>query len=120
LREYPGLVSRDAYGDVVSTIVRESPEVLVCYDDTTALNLIALLRQRGILVPDDIAVTGFDDIPYAQLSNPSLTTVTQPAEYLGRQAASILLDMLDSGRPGASEDVPLSLVVRESTGPLVG
>ena len=120
LREYPGLASREDYAEVISTIVRESPDVLVCYDDTTALNLIALLRQRGVRVPADIAVTGFDDIPYAQISNPSLTTVTQPAEYLGRQAATILLDMLDGGPSGVSEDVPLSLVVRESTGGTVG
>jgi DNA-binding LacI/PurR family transcriptional regulator len=69
-------------------------------------------------VPRDISVAGFDDVPMATLSTPSLTTVSFPRIQMGRACVDILLDSI-LGRPTDSHavaDMPVELVVRESTG----
>lgn len=63
LREYGPARSWEDYQRIVKLVQREQPEALICYDDRAALTLIAALRERGIRVPADVAVTGFDDIP---------------------------------------------------------
>jgi LacI family transcriptional regulator len=100
---------------LVATIVRERPDAVVCYDDKLALSLIDGLRTRGILVPRDIAVVGFDDIPVASLANPRLTTVAQPAVEMGRQATAMLLSAIEKGATPRSIRIPVRLIVREST-----
>ena len=78
--------------------------------------LKALLRkaaERGIAVPDDLSVAGFDDTPTATSTRPALTTVHQPHIEKGRTAARLLLD----GAPATVVELPTELVVRTSTGP---
>lgn len=92
------------------------PEVLVCGNDEIAIGAISALRTRGVRVPEDIAVTGWDDIVNAAHSAPSLTTVQQFTRQLGHHTARTLLALI------AGEDVereyvlPTRLVVRESCG----
>jgi LacI family transcriptional regulator len=102
-----------AVGEAV--IDGQLPEAVLCYDDTLALALIRDLRAAGIGVPDDVAVVGFDGIPFAALSNPGLTTVATPIVETGRLAASTLLEAIDSGRLPPATVLPTRLVVREST-----
>ena len=73
-------------------------------------------RQRGLRVPQDLSVVGFDDLPISQWVPPPLTTVRQPLDEMGRAAAQMLGDLID-GRPLRSNRVELSteLVIREST-----
>jgi DNA-binding LacI/PurR family transcriptional regulator len=92
------------------------PEGIVCYDDKTALALLDGLRTRGIRVPDDIAVVGFDDIPFASLSSPRLTTVWTPTQQMGEHAARSLASAISSGAVPTSRLLPVRLVVRESSG----
>lgn len=115
VREYPPLTDEVTTREVVESIMRESPDALVCYDDATALNAMARLARQGVTIPGDLAVTGFDDIPYASMSRPGLTTVAQPAELIGRRAASAVLDTLATGDRAPSDSLPVALVVREST-----
>lgn len=115
LRVFGPAQTWDDYRRIVEQVHRERPEALVCYDDRVALTLMSALRERGIRVPHDVAVTGFDDIPFARLSNPMLTTVAQPAEMLGQRAAGMLLDTIESGELPASETMAVQLVVRESS-----
>lgn len=76
----------------------ERPTAVFCTSDEMALGLMRTLLSAGLRIPDDISVTGFDDIDFAAVAEPALTTIHQPRRELGRTAASILIDLLQ-GRP---------------------
>jgi LacI family transcriptional regulator len=80
-----------------------------------AMALISRLLERGVRVPEDIAVVGFDDMPYARYAQMPLTTVSIPIRHMGELAASILFEQLD-GRVNKRHQVLLqpSLVPRVS------
>ena len=92
------------------------PGAVVCYDDKLALALLDGLRTRGLAVPDEVAVTGFDDIPFARLANPRLTTVATPVVEMGRIAARSLVEAVLSGELPPARVMPVELVIRESSG----
>jgi LacI family transcriptional regulator len=116
LYPYPGGVeSLGALNATVTTVVADRPEALICYDDVVALGMMDALRGRGLRVPDDIAIVGFDDIPFAGIANPRLTTVAQPSEEIGRKAVFMLLSGLRSGELPPSIVLPVRLIVRESS-----
>jgi LacI family transcriptional regulator len=94
---------------------RTRPDAVICFDDKLALALLDALRDANLRVPEEVAVVGFDDIPFAALSNPRLTTVAQPSADMGRLAASMLLDWLERGQPPASVTLPVEVVIRESS-----
>jgi DNA-binding LacI/PurR family transcriptional regulator len=73
------------------------------------------LRAHGLRVPADIAITGFDDIPFAALSNPRLTTVAQPAGDMGKLAVRMLLSAIQDDVMPPSVRLPVRLIVRESS-----
>jgi DNA-binding LacI/PurR family transcriptional regulator len=79
--------------------------------DATALGALAALRGLGVDVPGDVAVAGFDDVPFAALSVPTLTTATHPVERIAAAAAGAVLH---SGRAPSSSAYPSTLVLRES------
>lgn len=91
---------------------------IVAYNDLTAIGALRALRRAGIEVPDRISVVGFDDIEMAAWTEPSLTTIRQPTDELGRWAVNRLLTEIQDGISD-SRRVALDpvLVVRESTGP---
>ncbi len=100
----------------IAVRIRQSrPDAVVCYDDKTALLLMDELRSAGVMVPSDVAVVGFDDIPFARISNPRLTTVSQRADDLGRTSVDLLLSTIERGRLPVSQLMPVTLVVRETT-----
>ena len=79
-----------------------------------AIGLLQACRERGARVPGDLSVVGWDDVPYASLVTPPLTTVRVPRYDLGRAAARRLLDLI-AGRPaGDAAPLPLELVRRSS------
>jgi LacI family transcriptional regulator len=86
--------------------------------DQQALGVYEAARQRGLRIPQDVSVVGFDDLPVARWVSPPLTTVRQPLAEMGRVAAEVLGDLID-GVPPRSRRVELSteLIVRESTAP---
>jgi LacI family transcriptional regulator len=100
---------------VADEIRRSRPDAVVCYDDKTALFLMDELRSAGINVPGDVGIVGFDDTPFARISNPRLTTVTQRSDDLGRVSVDFLLSTLEHGKLPVSQLMPVSLVVRETT-----
>ncbi len=95
---------------------RKLPRAIVCANDQTALGVIHALAQRGIAVPGEVAVTGFDDVPVARHLHPPLTTVRQPMQDLGATAFDVLYSRINA--TGGEPDVvlPVQLVVRESCG----
>jgi diguanylate cyclase (GGDEF)-like protein len=92
------------------------PQAIVAASDSMALGAIEGLAARGLRVPDDVAVVGFDDVEEARYVSPPLTTVRQPLEEQGRRAAELLLGKI-AGRP-TPEQVVLhtELVTRSSCG----
>jgi LacI family transcriptional regulator len=91
---------------------------LLAFDDVTALGAIRALQQHNIRIPQDCSVIGFDDVPYAALSNPGLTTIRQPMEEMGRLAANRVLERLSSSKNDLAEQallLPPELVSRKST-----
>ena len=86
--------------------------------DQQALGVYEAARQRGLRIPQDVSVVGFDDLPVARWVSPPLTTVRQPLAEMGRVAAEVLGDLID-GVPPRSRRLELSteLIVRESTAP---
>ncbi|HEY3558818.1 MAG TPA: LacI family DNA-binding transcriptional regulator [Kribbella sp.] len=97
-------------------VLREHPDAISCGSDQIARGVCDRLRELGRTVPDDIAVTGYDNWPVMALaSRPPLTTVDLRLEDLGRRAATLLLKAI-AGRPhhGVLE-LPVQLITREST-----
>jgi LacI family transcriptional regulator len=89
---------------------------LVCGNDTLALGALTECVHRGIRVPGELSVAGFDDIDLSREITPSLTTVHVPAADIGRLAASRMLARLAGRKVATVEEVRAALVVRESTG----
>ena len=90
-------------------------DAICCASDLIAIGAMRALQERGVRVPQDVAVAGFDDIPMASFANPSLTTVQQDT----KAAAALLVDSLLAlihGEPVQSQTIPASLAIRDSTG----
>jgi len=83
-------------------------------NDQSAFGARVAMYRRGIRVPDDVSLVGFDDLPVAAYLTPPLTTVRQPIYEVGLFAAQALLNMLGTPTPEV-ELPPLSLTVRETT-----
>ncbi|MFE5710397.1 LacI family DNA-binding transcriptional regulator [Streptomyces sp. NPDC056501] len=92
------------------------PTALVCDDDILAAGACKALRRLGLRVPEDVSVTGFDDLALATAVEPELTTVALPAELIGERGMAALLAVL-SGEPPRPDDLPVTLVPRGSSGP---
>lgn len=84
---------------------RTLPETVFCANDLIALGVLAGLRERGIEVPGDVAVVGYDDIAGAEYFVPALSTVRQPLDELGNLCLTVLLRAID-GEPGAAYCTP--------------
>ncbi len=91
-------------------------DALVTANDSMAYHAMQLLRERGIAVPEQVALVGFDDTAAVEFLSPPLTTVRQPIAELGRQAARLLLTMLDGGTVPEQTQLPTRMVVRQSCG----
>lgn len=92
------------------------PTVIFASNDVMAMAAMDAVRERGLRVPEDISIIGFDDIPQAALVRPALTTVRQPLEQMGRVATQMLLDVLKN--PGSKPnriELPTELIIRDST-----
>ncbi|TPQ20471.1 LacI family transcriptional regulator [Streptomyces sporangiiformans] len=92
------------------------PTALVCDDDKLAVGAYKAARRLGLRIPDDLSITGVDDLAIATAIDPELTTVRLDAELFGERGMKALLTVLD-GRTPADGDIPVELVVRGSTAP---
>jgi LacI family transcriptional regulator len=100
------------------------PQAVACANDQMAIGLLRELRRAGVAVPGQVAVTGFDDIYPSKLTDPRLTTVSQPLRELGTRAAQRLLARIGSGHsptgaaapPPVTDVLPTHLVIRASCG----
>ncbi|HWV49986.1 MAG TPA: LacI family DNA-binding transcriptional regulator [Microbacterium sp.] len=92
----------------------DRPTAVFAANDLSAIEMIRVATERGLRVPDDLSVIGFDDIPEASSHTPQLTTVRQPLADMGSAAVGMLLAMLGGGE---SEHIrmPAELIIRSST-----
>jgi DNA-binding LacI/PurR family transcriptional regulator len=107
---------RDASA-VARALADDPPDAVLCYDDKLALALLDALRSTRLVVPDDLALVGFDGIPAARQSWPRLTTVDVPSVEVGRRAVEMLMVSTREGRMPVSEVLPVHLVIGDSTPP---
>ncbi|WP_349538809.1 LacI family DNA-binding transcriptional regulator [Sagittula sp. NFXS13] len=98
--------------------LEDRPTALFLSSDEMAIGCMGALQSRGIRVPEDVSIVGFDNIEIAQHLSPGLTTIRQPRTDIGVRAAEILMDMIASKtKDGQSEIITVHLIPRGSTGP---
>lgn len=93
----------------------EPPTAIFAANDASAITIIEVARELNMAVPDDLSVIGFDNIPESALADPPLTTIDQSIQEMGREAARLLIGLIE--HPNITPDhvtVPTSLVVRQS------
>ena len=94
------------------------PTAVIAGNDLLAIGVMRSLREHGLRCPEDVSVVGFNDMPFAEDLSPSLTTVHVPMFDIGVESARLLLRGIESETQDAvTVSLPVSLVVRQSTGP---
>ncbi len=117
-------------------LLKDRPTAIFCFNDEMAIGAMSALQQLGYQVPNDISIMGFDDIRFAQFTSPSLTTIRQPVEQIGRECMNMLIKQMeqpnggvDSKQLGSKQlgskqvdyvELPVTLVVRDSTAAVKG
>jgi LacI family transcriptional regulator len=121
--DYDLIVKCDTHDEAIEITPKlmkldEPPDAIFAVNDLTATGALKALKRMGILVPEDISVAGFTDGLVATVTDPPLTTVSQHGFDLGKKAAEILLDRINSGfelKTPTLEVIPTTLIIREST-----
>ena len=99
--------------------LEQRPTAVVCFNDKVAVGVLEAAQERGLRVPADLSVTGFDDIDVSRAATPRLTTVRQPLQEMGRTAVTMLMRQLEGhAHEALSMELATRLIVRESTGPV--
>ena len=108
--------SRRGAGHQTLLDLPDPPTAIFAFNDMLAIGAMQAARRRGIRVPDDLSVIGFDDTFEASIVTPTLTTVRQPLAEMGRMAVALLVRLLQNQRIEALHvELATKLVVREST-----
>lgn len=100
----------------------ERPTAILAANDESAVGVLQAAQELGIQVPEELSVVGFDDMPFAQLLSPRLTTIRQPIEQMAAEAVSLLMQWIrerQAPAPGERK-LPVELVLRDSTAPAPG
>jgi DNA-binding LacI/PurR family transcriptional regulator len=111
------VVPGDGGEQVVQLLSRSpSPTAIFCYNDMTAIGALRALKHRGVCVPADVSLIGFDDIPFALYVDPPLTTIRQPMFEMGQRAMQMALTLMnDRASPVSNVIIQGQLMVRESS-----
>jgi LacI family transcriptional regulator len=114
-RDFEFVEGRAAMQRMLET--QQRPTAVFCANDIQAIGALQQCLDSGFRVPADMSIIGFDDLPIAQYIRPTLTTIHVPAKRMGHLAAERLLEKIVFRRELSSEELPVQLVVRRSTGP---
>ena len=112
-RDYSFSTGVEAAGRLLD--LKQRPTALFCISDVLALGALQAARARGLQVPEDLSVVGFDDVEYASMFQPCLTTIRQPCYRMGTIAASLLLQQIQGKEGGEEMFLPHEWVPRDST-----
>jgi DNA-binding LacI/PurR family transcriptional regulator len=96
-------------------LLDERPTAVFCDDDVIAAGLYLAARDRGVAIPDELSVVGFDDMDFARVLSPPLTTVALDAELLGAKSFELLEERMSGKRTRRRVVLPAELLVRGST-----
>ena len=128
LEMFPELVIREAQptGDgtdlLIDRLLRlpkaQRPTALFCVNDRIAINAMEVLRNRGISIPDDISVIGFDDIVESATAPVPLSTVKVPYYEIGQTAVAVLMEKIKTGQAVLPKTIPAVYLMRKSVGPV--
>ena len=102
--------------------LHERPTAIVCFNDMIAIGMLKGLNERGVRVPQEISITGFDNIVFSNYTNPPLTTIDQPKRFIGQKAAELILSLLNTTSKISVPEQKIQilkgkLLVRASTAP---
>ncbi|MEH6644080.1 LacI family DNA-binding transcriptional regulator [Sulfitobacter sp.] len=105
--------------DAMTQLMQElqPPTAVMCGNDVLAAGALRAARAMGLAVPEDVSVTGFDDIELARIVTPTLTTVHVPHREMGTKAAIALIGLVEGGPVGPPVELQISVELRESLGP---
>lgn len=123
LRVVPGDFSVESgHAAVLALLARTpAPTAIFCFSDQMALGALAACRDRGIRVPDDLSIVGFDDLASSRYLTPALTTIRQPMRDIGACAVNLLLAIIEGRDVPLQQTLAFSLMLRGSTaGPRQG
>ena len=96
--------------------VPDPPTAIFAFNDYVAIEALQVVADRGLRVPEDLAIVGFDGTYTSQVTNPPITTVLQPVQDIGRRAAELLLaHITDNNQPPHQIILPVELIPRQST-----
>ncbi len=94
----------------------DPPTAVFAFYDLMAVDALDAAQDRGVHVPDDVAIAGFDGLHSSLISKPRLTTVQQPLNQMGQRAMELLLSRIeDNTQPPITEIFPMELIIRQST-----
>ncbi|QPA32622.1 LacI family DNA-binding transcriptional regulator [Thermaerobacillus caldiproteolyticus] len=94
----------------------EKPTALVAGNDLSFFEVMTFIKENRVCIPQDLAIVVFDNIPFANISNPTITTIAQPAYEMGKKAAELLLKQINKERVGSElYTFPCKLIIRESS-----
>jgi LacI family transcriptional regulator len=109
-------IAREAATQLLSR--EDRPTAVFAANDISALTVMRVAHERGLRVPDDLSIVGFDDIPDASQAAPALTTVRQPMQQLGADALTMLLELMGGAELAQTHKrLPTALVTRATTAP---
>lgn len=121
IRRYSGEYTVDCGRDMARRFLDEGMPATAIFasSDEIAIGMIEILRERGIAIPEDLSIIGFDDVSPLHLFAPPLTAIRQPVRTIGRRALSLLLETnwQESKSLATEELVPVEIVVRNSVAP---
>lgn len=109
-----------AFGDQAATILlglNPRPSAIFASSDYLAIGVLGAFQRAGLSVPQDMSLIGFDDMPFADLVNPPLTTIRQPVPEMGRLAFQVLLALMHGDNAARLSRLPVELVQRKSVAP---
>ena len=128
LEMFPELVIREAQptGDGTDLLIdrllrlpkEQRPTALFCVNDRIAINAMEALRNRGLAIPDDISVIGFDDIEESATAPVPLSTVKVPYYEIGQTAVAVLMEKIKTGQDILPKTIPAVYLMRKSVGPV--
>lgn len=121
VEDHKGLPQNGAIAADKLLRLAEQPTAVVCFNDMMAMGAMQQFIQAGCRVPEDVSITGFDDIEIAAFVNPPLTTFQQPRYKIGQVAAQMIVSIVEDDKPGGIEPGAVKLtgklIVRSSTAP---
>ena len=114
---YEGTFATDSGYEIAKKLLKRKdfPKYIICANDAMAMAVIDVFKDKGIRVPEDVKVAGFDDSEMCELQNPSLTTINKNQHYAGYHAVKEILSQI-SGEPPKYRNVPCELIFRRSCG----